>query len=110
MKTALVALALALATGTGLIAGQSRAFTGVISDSMCLRDHTMMKVTPDSKCVKECVKASKDITYSLLVGKNAYTLDDREKPAKFAGQKVRVTGVLQAKTKVIEVASIEAAR
>jgi hypothetical protein len=46
----------------------------------------------------------------LLVGKNAYTLDDGEKPAKFAGQKVRVTGVLQGKTKVIKVASIEPAR
>lgn len=110
MKTALVALTFTLAAGIGLGAQQSRTFTGVISDSMCLRDHTAMKVTPDSKCVTECVKASKEIRYSLLVGKNAYTLDDREKPAKFAGQKVRVTGVLQPKAKLIEVASIEPAR
>lgn len=40
----------------------------------------------------------------------AYTLSDREKPAKFAGQKVRVKGVLQAKTNLIEVESIEPVR
>jgi hypothetical protein len=44
-----------------------------------------MKVSPISKCLNDCVKASKDIHYSLIAGKNAYTLSDREKPAKFAG-------------------------
>lgn len=32
-------------------------FTGVITDSMCGKDHAAMKVSPESKCVKECVKA-----------------------------------------------------
>ena len=41
---------------------------------------------------------------------SAYTLSEREKPAKFAGQKVRVKGVLQAKTDVIDVESIEPVR
>lgn len=110
MKTAVVALTLTLMPGIGLTGQQSRTFTGVISDSMCLRDHTMMKVTPVSKCVNECVKASKDIRYSLIPEKgDAYTLRDREKPARFAGLKVRVKGVLNAKTKVIEVESIESA-
>jgi hypothetical protein len=110
MKTAFIALALTLTTGVGFAGQQSRTFTGVISDSMCLRDHTAMKVSPVSKCVNDCVKASKDIRYSLIAGKNAYTLSDREKPARFAGQKVSVKGVLQAKTNVIEVESIEPAR
>lgn len=110
MKTALVVLTFALTAGIGLAGQQSRTFTGVISDSMCLRDHAMMKVTPHSKCVNDCIKASKDIKYTLLVGKDTYTLSDREKPAKFAAQNVKVTGVLNAKTKVIEVASIEPAK
>jgi len=110
MKTTFVALTFALAAGIGLAGQQSRTFIGVISDSMCLRDHTAMKVSPVSKCVNDCVKASKDIRYSLIAGKNAYTLSDREKPGRFAGQKVRVKGVLHAKTNVIEVESIEPAR
>jgi hypothetical protein len=43
MKTALVALTLTLMAGAGLAEPQSRTFTGVISDSMCLRDHAAMK-------------------------------------------------------------------
>jgi hypothetical protein len=54
MKTTLLALTLTLTAGVGF-AGQSRTFTGVISDSMCLQDHAAMKVEPDSKCVTACV-------------------------------------------------------
>ena len=110
MKTVLMALTLTLAAGVGFAGQQYRTFTGVISDSMCMQDHAAMKVSPISKCVNDCVKASKDIRYSLIAGKNAYTLSDREKPGQFAGQKVRVKGVLDAKTNVIEVESIEPAR
>ena len=73
----------------------------------------MMKVSPDSKCVNDCVKASKDIRYTLISGKNVYaldTLDKREKAATLAGEKMRVRGVLHEKTNVIEVDSIEPAR
>jgi hypothetical protein len=110
MKIALVALTLTLTAGAGFAGQRSRTFTGVISDSMCLRDHAAMKVSPISKCVNDCVKASKDIRYSLIAGKNAYTLRDREKPARFAGQTVKVTGVLRGKTNVIDVESIEPVR
>lgn len=111
MKSAFVVITFTLAAGVGLAAGQqARTFTGVISDSMCKHDHAMMKVTPESKCVTECIKASKDVKYSLLVGKKDYTLNDRGKPAQFAGQKVTVKGVLQVKTNVIEVESIKPAR
>jgi hypothetical protein len=95
MKIALVALTLTLTAGAGFAGQPSRTFTGVISDSMCVRDHAAMKVSPISKCVNDCVKASKDIRYSLIAGKNAYTLSDRENPVRFAGQKVKITGVLR---------------
>ena len=110
MKIALVALTLTLTAGAGFAGQQPRTFTGVVSDSMCMRDHAAMKVSPISKCVNDCVKASKDIHYSLLAGKNAYTLGDRDKPARFAGQKVKVMGVLREKTNVIDVESIEPVR
>jgi hypothetical protein len=46
----------------------------------------------------------------LYDGKEAYTLSDQKAPEKFAGQKVAVTGTLDAKTKTIKVDSISAAK
>jgi hypothetical protein len=46
----------------------------------------------------------------LFDGKTAYALSDQRTPAQFPGQKVRVTGVLDAKTKTITVASMRAAK
>jgi hypothetical protein len=89
---------------------ESRAFTGTISDSMCVRDHAAMNVDPVEECVRECIRHSKDVKYVLLHGEHAYTLSDQETPAKFAGQKVTVKGVLYTKTNVIKVESIEAAK
>jgi uncharacterized protein DUF5818 len=90
-----------------LIGGAAtQTFTGVITDSMCGKDHAMMKVTPDPKCVVECVKHSSK--YALLDGKNVYVLSDQKTPEQFAGQKVRVTGTLYEKTKILKVDSISA--
>ena len=49
-------------------------------------------------------------SYVLYDGKNAYILSDQKTPEKFAGQKVRVTGTLDAKTMTIQVESITAAK
>ena len=47
-----------LSAAAMLLAGsQPTTFTGTITDSMCVADHAMMHVTPDAKCVRECVKA-----------------------------------------------------
>jgi hypothetical protein len=91
-----------------LIAGTLPAgtFTGVVSDSMCGKDHAMMKATPDSKCVTECVKGGSK--YALFDGKNVYTLSDQKTPEQFAGQKVRISGTLYEKTKILKVDSISA--
>ena len=87
-------------------AADQQTFTGVITDSMCGKDHTMMKVSPDSKCVQECVKHGSK--YALFDGKNAYVLSDQKAPEQFAGQKVKITGVLYEKTKILKVDSITA--
>ena len=86
-------------------AGQ-QTFTGVITDSMCGQDHAMMKVTPDSKCVQECVKHGSK--YALFDGKAAYVLSDQKTPEQFAGQRVKITGTLSEKTKILKVDSITA--
>ncbi len=86
----------------------AQTFTGVITDSMCGGDHAAMKVSPETKCVRLCVKDGSK--YALYDGKNLFTLSDQTAPAKFAAQKVKVIGVLDAKTKVIKVNSIQPAR
>ena len=84
---------------------ESRTFTGVIGDSMCVRDHAAMKIAPEEKCVRVCVKHSSDVKYILLTEDKHYVLSDQAAPEKFAGQKVKVTGQVTGRT--IRVTSIE---
>ncbi len=89
-----------------LAAEPKKTYTGVISDDMCDKDHKMMNVSPDSKCVIECVKGGSK--YVLLSGDKVYVLSDQKAPEKFAGKKVNVTGSLDGKT--LQVDSITAAK
>ena len=86
-------------------------FTGTITDSMCPKaDHSQMQMGPtDAACTKACVDVH-GAAYVLYDGKNSYVLSDQKTPEKFAGQKVRVTGALDAKTKTIQVDSISPAK
>lgn len=86
-------------------AAGKQTFTGVITDTMCGADHKMMNVSPDAKCVRECVKAG--YKYALYDGRNVYTLSDQQTPEKYAAQKVKVVGTLHPKTKIIAVESIQ---
>jgi hypothetical protein len=84
-----------------------RQFVGTITDSMCPNgNHAQMRMGPtDAECTLACV----DVHGALFVlydGKNTYTLSDQKMPEKFAGQKVTVTGTLDAKTNTIQVDSI----
>jgi len=83
-------------------------YVGVITDTMCTNDHAPMKVTPDSKCVNDCVGDAKTYKYALADGKNLYILSDQETPAKFAGKRVKVTGTLYTKTRILKVERIDA--
>jgi len=99
---AVAALAAAPATQT---------FTGTITDNMCARGgHSQMRMGPtDAECTVACVGAH-GATYVLFDGKEVYTLSDQRTPEKFAAQKVKVTGTLDAKTRTIQVESITAAK
>jgi uncharacterized protein DUF5818 len=86
-------------------------FTGTITDDMCAKaDHSRMRMGPtDAECTTACISVH-GATYVLYDGKNTYTLSDQRTPEKFAGQKVRVTGTLDAKANTIQVDSISAAK
>jgi hypothetical protein len=45
-----------LLAGGLTLAGAPATFTGVITDTMCGADHKAMGISPDSKCVRECVR------------------------------------------------------
>jgi len=89
-----------------MAAAEKKTVTGVITDEMCGNDHKMMNVTPDTKCVTECVKMGSK--YALLAGSTVYKLSDQKMPEKFAGKKVAVTGTVDGKN--IKVTSITEAK
>lgn len=104
-------LLVSLAAGVLSAAPQKQTFTGVITDSMCPKgDHSQMQMGPtDAECTAACVSVH-GADYVLYDGKASYTLSDQRTPAKFAGQKVKVIGTLDAKAKKIQVDSITAAK
>jgi hypothetical protein len=55
-----------------------------------------------------CVKGSGE--YAVFDGKDVLKLSDQKLPAKFAAQRVKVTGTYDEKAKWIKVASMEPAR
>ena len=97
-----------VALATTVAAAQARkTYVGVVTDTMCATDHKPMKISPDEKCVRDCVGDGRTYQYALLVGKNVYRLSDQETPAGFAGKKVAVAGTLYTKTNILKVDSIE---
>lgn len=95
-----------------LSAGQSaQTFTGVITDSECsTANHAQMRMgSTDAECTRACVSAH-GASFVLYSGKEVYALSDQQTPDTFAGQKVIVTGTLDAKTKTIQVKTITAAQ
>jgi hypothetical protein len=107
----MIKIATLILAGAALLAAASpQTFTGVITDTMCGKDHAHMGIKPDAKCVRECVGDGSRYKYALLVGDNVYVLSDQKAPAQFAAEKVTVTGTLYEKTKIIKVDKIERAK
>jgi hypothetical protein len=91
-------------------ARETKTYTGVITDTMCGREHASMKIDPLPKCVRECVGDGKTYKYALMTTDAVYTLSDQETPATFAGETVVVSGVLYTKTNILKVNTIRRAR
>ena len=108
MRKGIITLLLA---ATAAFAAGPATLTGVVTDSMCGKDHKAMGVTPASKCVRECVHADPSkYKYALYDGKSVYILSDQKTPERFAAQRVTVKGTLDPKTNTIRVDSIAAAK
>ena len=98
----------AMILGTALTMAAAQTVTGVVTDTMCGANHKAMNVTPDSKCVRDCVKAG--AKYALAANGKVYTFADQQTPAKFAGEKVTVTGTLDEKTSTVKADKIDATK
>jgi hypothetical protein len=91
----------ALAASFSFAAPQT--LTGVVTDDMCGKKHTMMLGKPDSGCIRACAKAGSK--YALLVGGTIYELKgDTKQLDHYAGKKVKVAGDVSGTT--ITLASI----
>lgn len=105
-----IAIGLFFAATLAGAAEHSKTFTGVITDTMCGAKHTM-GISPDEKCVRTCVKMDPSKwKYALVVGDEVFVLSDQQTPEKFAARKVKVTGTLDEKTKILKAEKIEAVR
>jgi hypothetical protein len=103
-------IAILLASAALMFGAGPQTFTGVITDDLCAKaNHKDMNISPDAKCVTECVKGMGG-KYALWDGNTTYALSDQNTPAKFTAKKVTVTGTLDEKTKTIQVTKIAAAK
>ena len=111
MKPAILAIAATFTLFVAYAPGAEppKTFTGVVTDTMCgSKPHSnMMKDKTEAECVRQCARGP--YGFALSDGTTVMKLSDQKTPAKYAGQKVRVTGVYDEKTKTLKVASIEPA-
>jgi hypothetical protein len=92
-------------------AQQKQTYVGIVTDTMCGRDHQAMNHTgPEDKCVRDCVGDGRTYKYALAGKKGVYLFSDQETPARFAGRKVKVVGMLYAKTNILKAETIELAK
>lgn len=114
----LCSLMLVVVVGVSIVSAQAgdrgaeKTVVGYVSDSMCGLDHAPMKLGDDKTCTLKCVEGGAKFVLADRAHKVVYALDDaaQEKAREFAGQKVTVTGQVDAKAKTIHVTKIEAAK
>jgi hypothetical protein len=89
-------------------------FVGQIMDSKCAttgsHDPTLKKLA--AKDARECtLKCAKDGSFVLYDSstKKVYQLNDQQKPLRFAGEKVKISGQYDEWSQTIEIESIESA-
>jgi hypothetical protein len=82
-------------------AGKDGSWTGVVGETHCGATMT------DAACVTKCVTEGKGQYALITKTKKVYVLDKQDDAAKYAGQKVKVTGSLDGDK--IAVTSIDAA-
>jgi hypothetical protein len=123
MKKTVIGLSAILSMAMFSFAAQTRqTFAGEIMDSPCasqashatmLRDHGMAgkENDPEAKkmCTLDCVKAGGKLVLYQAGNKTVYQLDDPKKAEPFAGQRVSISGTLDAKSSTIRIQTISKA-
>jgi len=118
MRHLKLALATLVIMGTAAFAGSkpvTHTFRGQIMDSACAKmgnhdaGYKMTNTNTPKDCTLACVKGGSTFVLYNSARKTTYKLDDQQKPEEFAGQKVRVVGTYNTKTKTIHVEKIEPA-
>jgi hypothetical protein len=104
-------LLLSVLIGASVTAVAPATFTGTIIDAECVREgHAAMRMGPtDAECAKACV-LSHDSAFVLDTGATFYRLSDQKAAERLAAQAVVVVGMLDEKTRTIQVESITAAK
>ena len=98
--------------GASFAAQKESTFSGEISDRYCVKanSHEMMMKRHNSpttkQCIPDCVKAGGAFVLYDAATKTMYELDDQKKPARFAEQKVKITGTYDKATQKIHVTDI----
>ena len=101
------------AQGTG--SQRTLNLVGEIMDSRCAIDgsHDKMMRQNETKNAKDCTLQCAMTGGSFVLidpeTKTVYQLDDQEKPARFAGQRVRISGTYDEPSKTMHIESIESA-
>ena len=90
--------------------GKERTIVGFIGDSQCGLAHPM-NMGDAKACTLKCVDGGGKFILADRAHKVVYALDKdaQDKAREFAGQKVKVTGYVDAKAKAVHVTKIEAA-
>jgi hypothetical protein len=118
-RRALWAVVVVVLAGFGALNGAEReqVFKGEISDSQCaLNVHSLSRShdemlkkksigTTAADCTRYCVKYMGGV-YVISVKDKVYKIDNQELGDKFAGQQVKLIGVLDVKSNMITVHSI----
>ncbi|HXG92449.1 MAG TPA: hypothetical protein VNN73_08785 [Blastocatellia bacterium] len=93
------------------VKGGTRTIVGFIGDSQCGLKHPM-NMGDDKTCTLKCIEGGGKFILADRSHKVVYALDDaaQKKAREFAGQKVKVTGHVDAKAKSIHVTKIVAVK
>jgi type 1 fimbria pilin len=112
-KPAMGLVVLLMMVGVGFAAQKDSTFSGEITDRYCAKANSheeMMKrhsVQTTKECIPACVKAGGAFVLFDAATKTIYELDDQQKPARFAEQKVKVTGTYDKAKQTIHVTDIQ---
>src|SRR5271170_6819737 len=119
MKRAAIWCAAGILAAAGAAHGQApQVFHGEISDSQCAlnvhsltRSHQEMLKSKSmggtaTSCSLYCIK-NLGGEFVLAAGKNVYRIDKQDAVREFAGEKAKISGILDPKTRTIHVEKVE---